>query len=225
MTEHYSGWRKSTFSNSSSSDCVEATMRIPLTETTPSDGESGGIQEGGCSAWRLPPDETCAAVARSLIRETLTALGLGGDVIHDAATMVSELATNAFEHASPRDPLPPATPQYAVGGSELWLYRSADRLVCKVFDTFRCWKDAPAPRSGEDLAEHGRGLGVVHVPSDATTPISSGRALPVMSCDASRATSSTWPKRSYAATRNSTGSADRGLDRLVGHLRTYLSSR
>jgi hypothetical protein len=141
-------------------------MRISLTETTPSDGEPGGIHEGGCSAWPLPPDETCAAVARSLIRETLATLGLGDDVIHDAATMVSELATNAFEHASLQDPLPPATPQYAVGGSELWLYRSADHLVCKVFDTVRCWKGATAPRSGEDPAEHGRGLGVVHVLSD-----------------------------------------------------------
>jgi hypothetical protein len=135
-------------------------MEIPQTETTPEIGKPSDVREGGCSAWQLPPDETCARVARSLLRETLTALSLSADLIHDEATMVSELATNAYEHTMIGAVLRSDAGRYGVGLPELWLYRTADRLVCKVFDTLRHWNGQS--RVEEELSEHGRGLGVVH---------------------------------------------------------------
>jgi anti-sigma regulatory factor (Ser/Thr protein kinase) len=53
---------------------------------------------GGCMAWQLPFDETAAGAARRLLVATMTALRLPRDLVGDAALMVSELATNAWQH-------------------------------------------------------------------------------------------------------------------------------
>jgi hypothetical protein len=67
-----------------------------------------------------------------------------------------------------------------VGLPELWLYRTTDRLVCKVFDTLRHWTGQSPPR--EELTEHGRGLDVVHALSGSE-----------WGCHLTRSRLGTWP--------------------------------
>ena len=57
------------------------------------------IEAGGCSAWLLPADATCAGVARQLFRRTASALALDTEAIDDGETIVSELAANTL-HAN-----------------------------------------------------------------------------------------------------------------------------
>lgn len=113
------------------------------------------IRTGGCSAWQLPPDATCAQVARSLVRDTLTGLALPDDLVYTAITLVSELATNAFQHAPPHRQAPAGLP-------ELWLYHRwhpAPQLVITVFDTHRHWNRRPGPQAV--MSDSGRGLEIV----------------------------------------------------------------
>jgi hypothetical protein len=125
------------------------------------------IRTGGCSAWQLPPDATCARIARSLVRDTLTALDLPDDLTYTATTLVSELATNAFQHAPGSAPpaatgSAPSAQSPANGLPELWLYvrqHPAPQLVMTVFDTHRHWNRRPGPRAF--LPESGRGLEIV----------------------------------------------------------------
>ncbi|MDT8910203.1 ATP-binding protein [Amycolatopsis sp. PS_44_ISF1] len=49
----------------------------------------------------LPDDVTAPAVARSMVRETLTDLGVSGVFRDDVLLATSELVTNAFEHGEP----------------------------------------------------------------------------------------------------------------------------
>jgi hypothetical protein len=83
-------------------------------------------------------------------------LGLGGEIVDDGVTMVSELAANTL-HANQRLPLP-ANP-------ELWLYLRGTgqraELVCKVFDTSGNVPGRTGGRAPAD-AMSGRGLEVVH---------------------------------------------------------------
>src|SRR5690606_39875598 len=60
--------------------------------------------------WALPGGPGCAGHARSVLRDALAALGVPRDAIADAQLMVSELATNAHQHAGEHGP------------HELWLY-------------------------------------------------------------------------------------------------------
>jgi hypothetical protein len=87
-------------------------------------------------------------------------LALGGEIVDDGVTMVSELAANTL-HASQRQP--------RRANPELWLYlRGAGQraeLVCKVFDTLPGWAHGNVP---------GRTVG--RAPADAT----SGRGLEVV---------------------------------------------
>ncbi|GAA2610728.1 hypothetical protein GCM10010411_51430 [Actinomadura fulvescens] len=100
----------------------------------------------------MPPDETCAGVARARVRETMR--GLPEKLVRDSATMVSELATNAFVHALGRRRPAPFVP-------ELYLYRRGERpeLVVKVFDRVP-WQGS-LPQRAAPGAESGRGLEVV----------------------------------------------------------------
>jgi anti-sigma regulatory factor (Ser/Thr protein kinase) len=121
------------------------------------------IQSGRCSAWTLPPDETCARTARVIITAALTALDLPGHTIDDAATMASELATNGLLHGLRASAAP------AEGPLELWLYHRTEpvaELVCKLFDPRRDGFPPPSVRVGgvappDPYAERGRGLAVV----------------------------------------------------------------
>ncbi|HLI39564.1 MAG TPA: hypothetical protein VKV80_19820, partial [Streptosporangiaceae bacterium] len=51
---------------------------------------------GGCLAWPLPLDGTCASVARSLFSEAAAGMDLPDDLIEDGVTMASELAANTL---------------------------------------------------------------------------------------------------------------------------------
>ncbi|MFI0480665.1 ATP-binding protein [Actinomadura sp. 9N215] len=60
--------------------------------------------------WALPGGAGCAGHARRVLRDALASLGVSRDAIADAQLMVSELATNAHQHAGEHGP------------HELWLY-------------------------------------------------------------------------------------------------------
>ncbi|WP_160573536.1 ATP-binding protein [Actinomadura physcomitrii] len=121
------------------------------------DGDESGaawgaevIRGGGCVVWALPTDATCAAFARARVGATMRALRMPDVLVRDAATMVSELATNTYRHA-------PGT------SAELYAYRTGERarIVVKVFDGAP-WKGAvrPGPPSSP-LDEGGRGFELV----------------------------------------------------------------
>jgi hypothetical protein len=96
--------------------------------------------------WALAADATCARQARALLGAALTALVVPRDIVRDAKLMISELATNAYQHAGGHVP------------HELWLDRVADEFICAVFDTL------PMKELAEDLAfsgDFGRGLSIV----------------------------------------------------------------
>lgn len=95
--------------------------------------------------WPLPRDATCARVARSRLSTALDDLGVPADAVYDAALMISELATNAYRHAT------------CVGGPELWLVPAGrTQVACAVFDGLQ---SAAGP--DECLDDHGRGLDIV----------------------------------------------------------------
>lgn len=122
--------------------------------------------------WALPGGPGCAGHARSVLRDALAALGVPRDAIADAQLMVSELATNAHQHAGEHGP------------HELWLYvthpadearggasggasgggpaRGGDggsaEVRCAVFDALA---DAALPGYSWTSGDCGRGLGIV----------------------------------------------------------------
>ncbi|NVI87414.1 ATP-binding protein [Actinomadura sp. BRA 177] len=99
--------------------------------------------------WALPGGPGCAGHARRVLREALASLGAPPDAIADAQLMVSELATNAYQHAGEHGP------------HELWLYRGegpAREVRCAVFDAFA---DAALPGYSWTSGDCGRGLSIV----------------------------------------------------------------
>jgi hypothetical protein len=126
---------------------------------------------GGCQAWPLPLDPTCAGVARRLFRETVADLGLGADLVHDGVTMVSELAANTL-HAQGNVEFDGSRQRPVTGSPELWAYLrgcpTGYELVCKVFDSQRGWKAGTPPDPSRVTLEsiNGRGLRVVSELSD-----------------------------------------------------------
>ncbi|TDD65981.1 ATP-binding protein, partial [Actinomadura darangshiensis] len=106
-------------------------------------------------AWRLPGDEGGPAVARRLVQETMSRLGLGRDLIEDGKLAVSETATNAFRHGRAPGDRSTVTP-------ELWVWARtvpSPQLVVSVFDGAR----TAVPREGRAglLDEGGKGLELV----------------------------------------------------------------
>jgi hypothetical protein len=119
---------------------------------------------GGCCAWPLPLDATCAREARRVFAGAAAGLGLTDGQLYDGMTMASELAANAL-HARDNVELGVGGLPFA-GAPELWLYlRRAGRrweLACKVFDSLAGWHGpAPAPAQADETAVSGRGLQVV----------------------------------------------------------------
>src|ERR1700691_4405847 len=117
------------------------------------------VEDGGCVAWPLPPDPTCAGIARRIFRWAAAGLSLDPMLVDDGVTMVSELAANTL-HAHRVVP---------GSGPELWLYlRGAGprrELVCKVFDSYPGWLSLPASNRARRVpadSMSGRGLEVVH---------------------------------------------------------------
>src|SRR5215469_13401352 len=124
------------------------------------------LARGGCCAWPLPADATCAAVARDVFRQAASVLGLPAELEFDGMTMASELAANTLHaHGSVEFGAAGAWP--LAGAPELWIYlRPAVghwELVCKVFDSLCGWKNgaAPVPGNAELDSVSGRGLQVV----------------------------------------------------------------
>jgi hypothetical protein len=120
------------------------------------------VRAGSCRAWVLPPDETCAAAARRLLKDGVAELRLEPETLDDAVLMASELAANTL-HASSELSRP------ELCHPELWLYLRGvglgRELVCKVFDCYRGWLHGPPPsRIGAALISDvaGRGLQIVH---------------------------------------------------------------
>jgi hypothetical protein len=126
---------------------------------------------GGCQAWPLPLDGTCAGVARRLFRETVADLGLNGDLVHDGVTMVSELAANTL-HAQNNVEFDGSRQRPITGSPEMWAYvrgcPTGYEIVCKVFDSQRGWKSGAPPDPSRVTLEsvNGRGLRVVSELSD-----------------------------------------------------------
>ena len=114
------------------------------------------VADGGCAAWQLPFDPRSAALARSYFTAVATALALPRSLIDDGAVAVSELATNAYQHAGGIDSYEPVIPP------ELWIYSRSHpqpQLVVTVFDARR--DRPPQLRPVDPLDGHGRGLGIV----------------------------------------------------------------
>lgn len=102
---------------------------------------------GGWS-WPLPGDATCARRARGLVVDMLTTLAVPAETVFDAELMVSELATNAYQHADGHVPY------------ELWLSLVERReLYCAIFDTLRM--RTLAGTLSAEKCDYGRGLGIV----------------------------------------------------------------
>jgi hypothetical protein len=124
------------------------------------------LARGGCCAWPLPADATCAAVARDVFREAAGVLGLPSELAFDGVTMASELAANTM-HANANVEFDGAGAWPLAGAPELWVYlrRAAGHweLVGKVFDSLSGWKDGQPPAPGDAAldAVNGRGLQVV----------------------------------------------------------------
>ncbi|MFC4906921.1 ATP-binding protein [Actinomadura gamaensis] len=111
---------------------------------------------GGACAWPLPSDERCAHVARAALRRAMEALRFDTDALDSAELAVSELATNALQHAASRRPLPP----HSVSELAIWARLSPrPELVISVFDLDR--QVIPRPGDGPLLAEGGRGMTIV----------------------------------------------------------------
>jgi hypothetical protein len=127
---------------------------------------AAALAVGGCWAWPLPADATCAAVARGVFREVAAALSLDEELVSDGLLMTSELAANTL-HAHGNIEFDGAGGWPIAGTPELWIYlrRAAKRweLAIKVFDSLSGWKDdlAPVPGATGADAVSGRGLQVV----------------------------------------------------------------
>jgi anti-sigma regulatory factor (Ser/Thr protein kinase) len=110
-------------------------------------------QESRRWGWRqaeFPADVSAAGAARALVREICTAWGLGG-VVDDAVLVVSELVSNAIDHAR--------------STSRVMLSLDDRGLVLAVRDFYVC--EPPRPKSLRAAGTRGRGLFVVSVVSSA----------------------------------------------------------
>lgn len=98
------------------------------------------------TSWPLDAGPCAPAVARALVRDTLTGWGLR-DIVDEALLVVSELVTNAVVHA-----LPPIT---------LSLHRHGGAVRGEVIDHGPTWIVRPPIALDDTDAEQGRGLALV----------------------------------------------------------------
>ncbi|MCP2341934.1 ATP-binding protein [Actinomadura rupiterrae] len=107
-----------------------------------------GARQG--RVWALPGGPAGPGYARAALRKALTALGADPTRVSDAQLMVSELATNAHQHAGDHGP------------HELWVYLAdapgrGREARCAVFDRLACDLPGYSWTSGDC----GRGLSIV----------------------------------------------------------------
>jgi hypothetical protein len=126
------------------------------------------VSGGGCSAFALPLEGTCAGLARRLFRAAAGAVGLPDELSYDGATMASELAANSL-HAHENIQFDRVLGGAVAGAPEIWLYlrrvAGEQELVCKVYDSLAGWKDGWVPDPAAPVpadAVSGRGLHVIH---------------------------------------------------------------
>ena len=98
----------------------------------------------------FPADVSAAAAARAWVREVCAAWGLGG-VVDDAVLVVSELISNAVDHAR--------------STSRATLSLDQRGLAIAVRDFYVC--EPPRPKSLKPSGTRGRGLFVVSMVSSA----------------------------------------------------------
>ncbi|MFF8941455.1 ATP-binding protein [Streptomyces sp. NPDC014864] len=118
-----------------------------------SSGESNGVEVALESATlRIECGREGFARVREFTRATLRSWSLEHRA-DDATLVVTELAANAATHAVPWTP---------AGAADVWLRLVLEdaHLVLSVHDPCDS-RAVPAPVSGSDLAEHGRGLCIV----------------------------------------------------------------
>ncbi|MEW2354530.1 ATP-binding protein [Spirillospora sp. NPDC029432] len=120
---------------------------VPLPAApVPAAPPSGGL------TWTLPAGPACAGHARSALAAALAEAGVPRAAVADAQLMVSELATNAHQHAPDHGP------------HELWLYAGPPgELRCAVFDRHAA---ARLPVYSWTSGDYGRGLSIVRELSD-----------------------------------------------------------
>lgn len=146
---------------------MNATARVltgPAPWSTPGVPPTTGSGEQSC-AWSLPHRPESAGSARRITCAVLDAWGTKGDTADRVLLVVSELVTNAVEHA-----LPPVT---------LRLERRIDTsaLHIEVIDGGPAPEDG-ARTAGRDPEEHGRGGNIV-------TLLATTRGERTLSCGAS----------------------------------------
>jgi hypothetical protein len=134
---------------STTADLTAETFAEAMADGTGETDTAEGTMPGW--VWALPGGAGCASHARRVLRDALADLDVPRDAIADAQLMVSELATNAHQHAGEHGP------------HELWLYRGAGETVtgevrCAVFDAFG---DAALPGYSWTSGDCGRGLSIV----------------------------------------------------------------
>jgi hypothetical protein len=128
--------------------------------------DPAALTAGGCCAWPLSLDATCAGAGRRMFRQAASSLGLPDEAIADGMTMASELAANTL-YAQQNVQFDGAAPLPVAGAPEMWLYLrcAAGRweLVCTAFDSLAGWKDGIQPDPGrvQPFAESGHGLQIV----------------------------------------------------------------
>lgn len=113
-----------------------------------------GARQG--RVWALPAGPAGPGYARAVLRDALAGLGAGRAECSDAQLMVSELATNAYQHAGDHGP------------HELWLSLADGpsgrdgEARCAIFDRLACDLPGYSWTSGDC----GRGLSIVRELSD-----------------------------------------------------------
>ncbi|WP_308165965.1 MULTISPECIES: ATP-binding protein [Actinomadura] len=118
-------------------------------------------------AWALPRGPGCAGHARRVLAGALAAVGATRDVVADARLMVSELATNAYQHAGDHGP------------HELWLdHDGLGEARCAVFDAYaEAFSAAPADAFADPLTDP---LSDTRLPGYSWTSGDCGRGLSIV---------------------------------------------
>lgn len=116
---------------------------------------------------RLPPEPESPALARNLVGTACRAWDLP-HLLHPARLVMSELVTNAVEHAGSEITI---VVSYRDGGLHL--------AVCDAEPRLPRLLDLPRPRPGEPLDERGRGLRTVRATATtwAATPTPTGKTV------------------------------------------------
>ena len=93
-----------TYMCSALAECNESALIDSLADTPNQRSVEHSInppETAGSREFALDHDESAAAVARANTRDLLKTWGLSGDLVDEVVLVVSELVTNAVEHALP----------------------------------------------------------------------------------------------------------------------------